>query len=179
MSIEGEWKGVYRYGGSSPGDQECSFTADLTFVVWEITGTITDLRDVVSVIPFQSSFDADKGSMTPRQLRRAEKFLRRYPDAALRVELPVEAEVYGDRLRSRIRFEKSYKGLHKTSWILGCGEVVVSETAHHKVWYEGRLSSDEAIIEGTWKVRRPGFFGRWFKPLNSGSFRMERKQGDS
>jgi hypothetical protein len=174
MSIEGKWKGVYRYAEAGPGDDDCPFTADLTIVVWEIMGTITDHREPVKIVPFRSTFEACRHRLTYTQIRNAEKFLRAYPDAAQKSELPLKAEVYGERSLSRIRFEKSYSGLYRTSWLYGGGEKVISETTQHKVWYEGALSPDEQVIEGTWNIRRPGVFGRWLKPLGMGTFRMEK-----
>lgn len=174
MSIEGEWKGRYSYSQPGPGSEDCPFTAQIRCVSRNISGSIVDHRERVTVTPYRPIFEASKASMTPKQVADTEEFLRQFPDAALRSELPLEAEIDGELRLSRIWFVKRYSGPHKISWILGNREVVQHESSSHKVWYEGRLSPGEDVIEGTWKIRPTGILGQWQEPSVTGTFRMDR-----
>jgi hypothetical protein len=174
MSIEGEWKGFYRYAQAGPGAEDCPFTASIACDGRRISGSTVDHRDRITTLPYRQIYEAFGGTMSPEDLASAREFLREYPDAEWRSELPLEAEIHGEIRLSRVMFAKRYLGTERGTWIFGDREVVDYDVQGHHVFYEGRLSSDESAIEGTWLIRKPGLLGQFQEPASTGTFTMSK-----
>lgn len=176
LGVTGVWTGHYCDPGNvgeGEGSDVFPITASIQCKQGRVSGTMSD-KLTSRAITILEILEKSRDHFSPTGIVDAEALAIQHPDATWRVELPPDSDLSGTFKTPRVSFVKRYRGLHSASWHVGTRVQNVTNVEGHEVRYEGTLSSDGSIIEGTWHIRGRGLLRRWLKPERTGTFILVR-----
>jgi len=181
MNIDGRWEGVYvhakgpkAYHPFTIGGDQYAISAELRVQGGRVTGTMTDEERVFEVT-LPQMMERDRDTMSPNTAHGYAEFSAAHPEALLTIEYPAQSDLSGRLEGDRLTFVKEYRGTLQQTFNLGRDKRTqpVQTVSMSTVHYSG-VVINEALIEGTWVIRKTGPLGRWLPPTDSGQFRLRR-----
>lgn len=172
--LTGRWVGHYAYEVAMWKGKTSPLEALVVQSGRRIEGTMTDgVTDWTHPLRTAGKSNLDPGYDSA--LATAQLVPRFPPGTVATIRLTVEADLHGRVRGAKVAFTKTYRGPTQIRY-LADGEVLGARTRPaHVVHYRGVVDWTGETIEGSWAIRFPGPFGRFFDPVSTGTFLLRRR----
>lgn len=170
----GDWEGYYTHDVAVWRDKEFPIAASMVQAGRRIEGTMVDgLTEWTH--PLAEATEAIESGPNPQPIPLLRRILREYPWAVCETVLPTFADLRGNVRGADVTFTKTYRGDITSRVRAGDTLLFMGRKAGHAVAYRGKLDWAGDVLEGTWKIRFPGPFGRIVPPRATGRFVLRRR----